>query len=62
MAAGAVLIALVTQLPRVADVLGPSNTAVTAEAAAAVAGVPVNQVVETPEERLWVTDDAGGRL
>ena len=49
MAAGAVLIALVTQLPRVADVLGPSNTAVTAEAAAAVAGVPVNQVVETPD-------------
>lgn len=47
MAAGAVLVALVTQLPRVADVLGPSNIAVTADAAAAIAGVPVNQVVET---------------
>lgn len=47
MAAGAVLVALVTQLPRVADELVPANTAVTAEAAAAVAGVPLNQVVGT---------------
>ena len=47
MAATAVLVALVTQLPRVADVAGPSNTAVTAEVAAVVVGVPKNQVVET---------------
>ena len=47
MAAAVVVIALAAQLPRVLDLAGRPLTAVTAEAAAAAAGVPANQVVET---------------
>jgi len=49
MAAATVAAVLVAQLPRITGMGSPPITAVTAEAAASVAGVPVNQVVLTQD-------------